>query len=1420
MAGEQTVVINTNGQTDVKVLVNAIGSSGSHVALVIDQSTTRLDGYSNVPAVNNIGTGIALLTFSNVTGLTPYMTLVCKVNGTADSVVFSQYAISVKVLPDPAAVADSVWDESVTSVVHNAPDTAGNHVWNMRQKTDKLTFDGSQDLEVVLNSAGSTSLVDLIWDENLPGRSNPPGSAGLYTYSSGVAGLKLDTMLSVVPGTSPFDYQFTDSALEKVPGLVWSYLTTDATTTNSFGVELKDISARVWDESISSHNNAGTFGKGFRQVKEGLVSQDGEVNDSSATTTSFVSNLSSTVNDFWNEKVLVFTSGSLAGQSRVISDYDGATKTLTFDEGFTSAPANSSEFIILSVHVHPVDEIVQSVWSEPTTSYTTTGTFGDSVNDILVDTDNLQQNQGNWLTATGFSTFDPATQNVTVDGFTDAGKAEVESEVNDALVAIGLDHLVSTSVSGTDVADDSIIAKMVSKGATADWDTFSNTHDSLEAIRDRGDSSWTTATGFNTIAPPSASDIADAVWDEAAADHTSLNSTGAKLSGASGVTDKIDDMLELDGSVYRFTSNALEQGSSSLSSQNINDISASVYTYFTGQDTVDGVTTQREDAFKADPASIWGELTNSYTTAGTFGKSVNDILADTNELQGNQGGWLTATGFSTHSAADVAEAVWDEATSGHNSAGTFGRSVNDIKTATDKLDDMLVSDPDGNFSQFTDEAIERVAGIVWGDSITSYTTPATFGYSFPTKASITQVDNNVTHIKTVTDRLNGMIVGDPDGTEFQFTDAAIERVAGIVWDEAVTGHTTANTFGQLQYLREMISYDSTDQVWEFTDSSFNTVYDRFNDPSSAEIYDYFTATTDGQGADITPRNNAFKADVTGITATVGSGDITNIATAVWEKNIGGYTNSTGDKAGHHLLRLDNAIEIYNHFIGSEVVDGVTTQREDAFKVSPADVYSYFTATQDSDGNPISPARAEVFRSTDEQIKLAVSTSVISTSNGVDETLTDYLTGIKDTTDKMQFIEPVAGTFLIKSKAEQFDTSVYQGMYDHFTEVDEEASIDRPSVFKDSVDIAAIKTQTDKMNFTETFQGSGVFNINANAAVAIGESDAAVVYNYFTATQVDGVDLTPPRADAFKASLTGLATSTDLTDVANDVTSIKNQTDQMVFGVNILDANGDAIGKEVRSDAPSSAAIYDYFVEDNREKTFQRPASDIYTYFTDTPVDSDGNALANRAEAFKDGVTDETIYDHFTDGTNADAFKASAADVYGYFTQTVNDADGNPVSNRQDEFKNTASEIRDALGLQTNNLDAQLEDIPTVTEFEERTILAANYFDPSQDTVDVGKLFGDAGSAQSLKESAKQMTRCTVTSQSTPATAGGRSSFSSASVTTAAADHFVGRLILFTSGTLEGQASDIVDYELSNGVGLFSVTELTSDPAVNDTFIIV
>jgi Rieske Fe-S protein len=101
--------------------------------------------------------------------------------------------------------------------------------------------------------------------------------------------------------------------------------------------------------------------------------------------------------------------------------------------------------------------------------------------------------------------------------------AEVQSEVADALVAIGLDHLVSASVAGSDITDNSIVAKLVSKESTADWDDFVNTTDSLQALRDRGDASWVTGGGG------SASAIADAVWDEATSGHTTSGTFGEQV---------------------------------------------------------------------------------------------------------------------------------------------------------------------------------------------------------------------------------------------------------------------------------------------------------------------------------------------------------------------------------------------------------------------------------------------------------------------------------------------------------------------------------------------------------------------------------------------------------------------------------------------------------------------------------------------------------------------------------------------------------------------------------------------------------------------------------------------------------------------------------------------------------------------------
>ena len=64
-----------------------------------------------------------------------------------------------------------------------------------------------------------------------------------------------------------------------------------------------------------------------------------------STTTSIITNLTEATDDHYNGRVITFTSGALAGQTTSISDYTGATKTLTV-VALTEAPADTDGFVI------------------------------------------------------------------------------------------------------------------------------------------------------------------------------------------------------------------------------------------------------------------------------------------------------------------------------------------------------------------------------------------------------------------------------------------------------------------------------------------------------------------------------------------------------------------------------------------------------------------------------------------------------------------------------------------------------------------------------------------------------------------------------------------------------------------------------------------------------------------------------------------------------------------------------------------------------------------------------------------------------------------------------------------------------------------------------------------------------------------
>lgn len=120
-----------------------------------------------------------------------------------------------------------------------------------------------------------------------------------------------------------------------------------------------------------------------------------------------------------------------------------------------------------------------------------------------------------------------------------------------------------------------------------------------------------------------------------------------------------------------------------------------------------------------------------------------------------------------------------------------------------------------------------------------------------------------------------------------------------------------------------------------------------------------------------------------------------------------------------------------------------------------------------------------------------------------------------------------------------------------------------------------------------------------------------------------------------------------------------------------------------------------------------------------------------------------------------------------------------------------------------------------------TVLPANVFDAFMGTdrlaVDVLEVNSNTTAAANLATSASVMYTGAVDNTAFTATT---TELETSSITTAAADHWIGRRIIFTTGTLQYQVTAITDYALSSGRGHFTYNALTSAPASGVNFVIV
>jgi hypothetical protein len=253
----------------------------------------------------------------------------------------------------------------------------------------------------------------------------------------------------------------------------------------------------------------------------------------------------------------------------------------------------------------------------------------------------------------------------TIGGFTAGAKAEIQAEAEDAIVAHRLDELLNADSDIDGAAPPtvgSVFHELMSK--TAGSFTFDQTTDSNEAIRDRGDAAWITATGFSTL---DAAGIRTAVGLASANLDTQLTAiddyidteVGAIQTSLTTIAGYLDTEV---AAILEDTGTTLPAQISALNNLSAAQVNAEVDTALAdvNLDHLVKIAVDTDFPTTVHLNSVIGHLADN-GTAASFDRTTDSLEA----LQGS----------SAPTAAAIADAVWDEATSGHTTSGTFGEQA-------------------------------------------------------------------------------------------------------------------------------------------------------------------------------------------------------------------------------------------------------------------------------------------------------------------------------------------------------------------------------------------------------------------------------------------------------------------------------------------------------------------------------------------------------------------------------------------------------------------------------------------------------------------------------------------------------------------------------------------------------------------------
>jgi hypothetical protein len=286
------------------------------------------------------------------------------------------------------------------------------------------------------------------------------------------------------------------------------------------------------------------------------------------------------------------------------------------------------------------------------------------------------------------------------------------------------------------------------------------------------------------VAADVSAEIADAVWDEASTGHTDAGKAGAQ------VWTDIDAILEDTGT----TLDTLVKDIPTVSEFNARTLAAADYVVVT--DTIAGVT--------------------SVTGVAAGGITASSIAT----------GAIDADSLAADAVAEIADGVWDEATSGHAGAGSTGKALTDVlddtgtagvvvgSVAANAINAAAIATGAIDADALATDAVNEIVDQVWdetlGDHVASGSTGAgltaagaagdpwstavpgaygagTAGYLIGThiNAPLDTIDANVDSILSDTGT-DGVVVAEASKTGYALSTAGVDAIV----DDAVEGAYT------------------------------------------------------------------------------------------------------------------------------------------------------------------------------------------------------------------------------------------------------------------------------------------------------------------------------------------------------------------------------------------------------------------------------------------------------------------------------------------------------------------------------------------------------------------------------------------------------------------------------------------------------